>query len=358
MPLRLLVDDGASASAGLALDETLASRVGEGISAPTLHLYTYRPHCVLVGRFQEVSHEIDLEACASANIDVNRRPTGGGAILMGPAQLGVALAVPRESGGARELMRSFAYKLRRALADLGINAVFRGKNDLAVNGAKIAGLGIHRDISGGLLFHASLLLDLDVQLMMRVLRTPFARVSRREMDIVSRRIATVRTLVDEEVTMNELREHVAHSFGVDRTGELDADERQAVATLEFSRYRDAAWVHQRSDVPDSAGRATVRTPGGIVDVRVAMAGRTIKTAWIRGDFFADDRTVAELEGLLRWLPAERDAIAAMVRRTWTLEGGTVDATAVIEAVCSAVARAINEPSSPYGCFVAPGSSHG
>ena len=48
---------------------------------------------------------------------------------------------------------------------MGIAASFRGKNDLEVAGRKIAGLGIHRDASGGLLFHASLLLDLDVALM-------------------------------------------------------------------------------------------------------------------------------------------------------------------------------------------------
>jgi lipoate-protein ligase A len=37
---------------------------------------------------------------------------------------------------------------------------------------KIAGLGIYFDPAGGLLFHASLLVDLDIAFMLSVLRTP------------------------------------------------------------------------------------------------------------------------------------------------------------------------------------------
>ena len=358
MPLRLLVDDGASAAGGLALDEALASRVGAGRSAPTLRLYTYRPHCALVGRFQDASREVDLDVCEREDIEVNRRPTGGGAILMGPDQLGVALALPRESGGPRALMTGFSNKIARALAKLGVDAAFRGKNDLAVNGRKIAGLGVHRDSSGGLLFHASVLLDLDVSLMVRVLRTPFAKVSDREVRMVSRRIATIRGLVNREVTIAELRDHLASAFGVKDAGELDPEERQAVANLEESRYGDPGWLRQRTPVTDTAGRASLRTSGGLVDVHVAMAGRTVKAAWIRGDFVADEGAVADLEGRLRWHSSDQGAITATVQDAWRHESGTVDADALIQTISSAIIQARDESAAPYGCFVTPEASHG
>ena len=59
---RLIRDDGATAAGGLAADETLARRVGEGASPPTLRLYTYRPHVALVGRFQDATNELRLDA--------------------------------------------------------------------------------------------------------------------------------------------------------------------------------------------------------------------------------------------------------------------------------------------------------
>ena len=57
----------------------------------------------------------------------------------------------------------------RALRELGIHAKFRAKNDLEVDGRKIAGLGVYYDASGAMMFHTSLLVDLDISLMLRVL---------------------------------------------------------------------------------------------------------------------------------------------------------------------------------------------
>ncbi|MEK7327092.1 MAG: lipoate--protein ligase family protein, partial [Chloroflexota bacterium] len=60
---RLITDDGVSASFGLAADDCLAGRVGAGESEPTLRLYTYRSHCALVGRFQNLDNEVYREYC-------------------------------------------------------------------------------------------------------------------------------------------------------------------------------------------------------------------------------------------------------------------------------------------------------
>ena len=91
---RLIIDDGVSASFGLAADECMAHRVGAGASQPTLRLYTYRSSCALVGRFQNTDNEINLAYCEANGIPLNRRPTGGGAIIMGKDQLGIALCIP------------------------------------------------------------------------------------------------------------------------------------------------------------------------------------------------------------------------------------------------------------------------
>ncbi|MCH8328673.1 MAG: hypothetical protein IID15_09170 [Candidatus Marinimicrobia bacterium] len=164
--MRLIVEDGVSDRYGLAADEVLALRTGSNASPATLRLYTYRSHTALVGRFQNVHHELHLDYCRDHGLAVNRRPTGGGAIIMGEQQLGIALAVPggKEAryGNARALMESFSGGILTGLATFGIEALFSRKNDLEVSGRKIAGLGIHRTSTGGLLFHCSLLVDLDV----------------------------------------------------------------------------------------------------------------------------------------------------------------------------------------------------
>ena len=67
MKLRRITDDGVSASFGLAADEVLARNPDR----PTLRLYTYRSHCALVGRFQNVENEINVKACRRFGIDIN-----------------------------------------------------------------------------------------------------------------------------------------------------------------------------------------------------------------------------------------------------------------------------------------------
>ena len=99
---RYLADDGVTAAFGLAADEALTRRCGAGLAPPTVRLYTYRSHCALVGRFQRAAAEVRLDECRERGVAVNRRPTGGGAILMGADQLGVAVMTPRG-----ELERSY-----------------------------------------------------------------------------------------------------------------------------------------------------------------------------------------------------------------------------------------------------------
>ena len=95
---RLLSHDGVEAAAGLALDEAMLAGYARDADPgwpPTLRLYTYRSHCALVGRYQHLDAEIDVEACRRTGTGFSRRPTGGGAIVMGAGQLGVAVATRR-----------------------------------------------------------------------------------------------------------------------------------------------------------------------------------------------------------------------------------------------------------------------
>ena len=149
MQWRYLCEDRVSDSFGLAADEAMALRVGEKLSPSVLRLYTYRSCSALVGRFQRIENELNLDFCRKQKMSVNRRPTGGGAILMGEDQLGVALMLRDWKGykSPRELMRHFASALCEGLLIFGIKAQFRGKNDLEVEGRKIGGLGIHCNAS-------------------------------------------------------------------------------------------------------------------------------------------------------------------------------------------------------------------
>jgi lipoate-protein ligase A len=365
---RYLADDGVGAAFGLAADEVTARRQGAGASPPTLRLYTYRSHCALVGRFQRAATELRLDECRAHGVEVNRRPTGGGAIVMGADQLGVAITVPTPAGErsyerARELFARFSAGITEALRGLGIAAEYRRKNDVEVGARKIAGLGIYFDPAGGLLFHASLLVDLDIGFMLNVLRTPFEKISDKEIATVAERMTTVRREAGAAITLDEVRRRVrdgyARTLGVDLdAGAFSPGELEEIDGLVRSRYATEEWLGREPATPDSAGSATVKTEGGLLTAQLTLAGEVIKAVYLTGDFFVDETALAALERALRWHSAEPAAVLATLETLREREGlalPRVPSRAVAEVLAKAAgaARSRELRGLAKGCFVAP-----
>ncbi len=238
-----------------------------------------------------------------------------------------------------------------------------------MDGRKIVGLGIYRAPSGGLLFHASLLVDLDVPLMLQILNTPFEKISDKEIATVAARTSTVRREIGWGISVDKVRQNVAAGYAATFKVELvpadfTSEERQVIAALEQERYLTEAWVFQTTAVADAIGSAKVKTPGGLLDVRVSLAGPMLKAVFISGDFFAADQAIADIEASLRWHTSEEEAMTATLRQCyarWPGELETIPLAALTQAIQTAVWRAgVAEGkarSDPYGCFVTPGGNY-
>ena len=369
---RYIKNDNVTASVGLATDEVLANRAGAGTSLPTLRLYTYQP-CALVGRFQSIENELNLSYCADNKIPINRRPTGGGAIIMGEDQLGVALAISGKAdetyAHVRERMTQFSQGIISGLATLGIHVEFRRKNDLEVNGKKIAGLGLHKTDTGGLLFHASLLVGLDVPYMLNVLKIPFEKITDKEISAVSERTTNVRLESNTSITIDEVRNIIFNgyrdAFQLNiRKGDFTKSELNEVHQLEKDKYMDNDWIFQTTDVPDAMGKALVKTPGGLLDIRLVLAGKMIKSAYIHGDFFTSEHAIADLEQSLRWHSSQHKSLQetlTQVYERWSDDLTNLPMDSLLNAIVVAIQKAERTArkglADPYGCFVTPGGTH-
>ena len=372
MRWRYISDDGVRAAFGLAADEQMTALVGRGESEPLLRLYSYEDHCALVGRFQDIENEIHLDYCRERGIAVNRRPTGGGAIFMGRNQLGVALCVPGKKedtyGRAREVMGRFSEGIIRGLQSLGVRARFRRKNDIEVEGRKIAGLGIFRDSSGGLLFHSSILVDMDIAMMLKVLNTPFEKISDKEIATVDQRITTVRRESGRSLTFEEVRQAVAEGYRRVFETELipsrfTPGELRLIDEKKRQKYESREWIYQTPQVRDAVGMARIKTEKGLLEVRLTLAGRQIKALFIRGDFFASEAAVADVEGHFRWHAARAEAIEATLSHLYQKHRDNLSSLpgeSLSQAITQALSRArVMEKKhtlEPYGCFVSPGGN--
>ncbi len=369
---RLLDGEGVGAAEGLAFDEAMMLRYGRGERPATpasLRLYTYRPHCALVGRYQSLEDEVDRVYCAAHGIETGRRPTGGGAIIMGPGQLGIAVTGrARAEETPREALRRYAGGVIAGLEELGIAAEFRAKNDLEVAGRKIAGLGLYLDPRGAILFHSSVLADLDIDLMLKVLRIPGAKVSDKAVARIEDRVTTISRELDRSCQGAAVREAFAAGFGRRfdielEPGELDEAEAARCRRLVSERYGSRQWILQRSPRPDARGSAMLKTPDGLLRFFVGVHGSTIKSLLVTGDFNVLPAGLARLEAALKWTRVDREILAARAAESLNGKELGVEPEAVAAVIWQAAAKAMeldqgSHPDRPTGSCYFPDSSVG
>ncbi len=354
---RYIEEDNVSADYGLATDEFLMSYypVENPSPEPTLRLYTYRSHCALVGRFQNISAELNLANCTRDKVQIGRRPTGGGAIIMGAGQLGLCITTSSafEWHGLRpgEIYERLSRPVIHALKNLGIDARFRPKNDLEVNGKKIAGLGVYNDVHGAILFHTSLLVDLDIPQMLRVLSIPAQKISDKALiRSVSQRITTVSREIKRTISVSEVRQRVKKQFESDFGIHLverpvSAAERERIEHLAATKYRSEAWLFQRSPQADMTGMSLKKTPAGLLRIYMGLLGDTIKSVLITGDFLEHADLLNRIESQLKWRPLDKSRITGIVAEAFSRNGAAVaglEATDVVEAIWEAALRAKTE----------------
>ncbi|MHC4183921.1 MAG: lipoate--protein ligase [Planctomycetota bacterium] len=337
---RYIENDSVSASCGLATDEYLVDT-----HIPTrsdyghiLRLYTYRDHCVVLGRFQDAESEVNLLECKRLGVEVNRRITGGGTIIMGRSQLGVAIIIPPWGANGsrgnnipfqtRKVFEDYARGIIEALSLLGIQSEFRPKNDVLVRGKKIAGLAACVQENGNALFHASVLLDIDTRLMASVLQIPFEKISDKEITEVDDRLTTVNRESKEKVTIDRLKKYLKTGFenafqmklhDIPLTG----SEISGIKTLERKRYLTDEWIYQKSSISSETTAVRKKTKAGMINVNMAVMNNVIKDIVITGDFFSTTEFISTLERRLRWKAIDREVIAKAIKGTWSFSQDSI-----------------------------------
>ncbi len=89
----------------MALDDVLVDEVSAGRRAPTLRIWEWAGPAVVMGRFQSLRNEVDLDAARRHGIDVVRRISGGGAMFIEPGNTitysifaPISVSIPRTCG--------------------------------------------------------------------------------------------------------------------------------------------------------------------------------------------------------------------------------------------------------------------
>jgi lipoate---protein ligase len=228
-----------------AVDEAILTCRSKGLVENTLSFYSRDHPTVSLGYFEKAEECIDLELCRDLGIEVVRRLSGGSAIFTDQMQIVYSLTVeaglvPENPKGSYPLICGGVVE---GLKSLGIDAKHRPLNDVVVNERKISGSAQTRK-NGAVLQHGTVIVDSDLETMMRVLRPrPGKPRSMENMTSVSLELGR---RVDLEEVKTALQAGFERTFAVTMLrGTLSTEERELAIRLSEEKYGKEVFTFQR-----------------------------------------------------------------------------------------------------------------
>jgi lipoate-protein ligase A len=231
----------------LALDEVLAREVGAGRRAPCLRFWEWERPAIIIGNFQSLRNEVDMEATATFGVETVRRVTGGGAMFVEPGStVTYSLYAPTELVRDMSFADSYAFLddwVLKALASLGIDAFYKPLNDISSSKGKIGGAAQKRFSSGAVLHHVTMAYDMDADKMVKVLRIGREKLSDKGTTSANKRVDPLRSqtgMPREQIIARMIETFRSLNGGA--AGSITAEEYQAAQKLATEKFATDEWL--------------------------------------------------------------------------------------------------------------------
>lgn len=162
-------------AANLALDEALLLEVEAGRAAPLLRVWEYPHLAVVLGASSRIQENVYLDACLADGVEVARRSSGGGTVLIGPGALNFTVILPvasmPEYTAIDRAQIAVLRTIAAALNNIGAAVDVRGSGDLTRADRKFSG-SAQRRLKTHFLIHASLLYQFPLDRIARYTKHP------------------------------------------------------------------------------------------------------------------------------------------------------------------------------------------
>jgi lipoate-protein ligase A len=231
----------------LALDQVMLEEVDAGRRPPTLRIWEWAGPAVIIGSFQSLRNEVDLEAANARGIEVVRRISGGGAMFVEPGNtITYSLYVPGSLVDGLSFERSYAFLddwVLGALRDVGIDATYVPLNDIASPQGKIGGAAQKRLAGGWVLHHATMAYDIDADAMLQVLRIGREKLSDKGTTSAQKRVDPMRrqTGLPREEIIERMLDHFRRRYDtVD--GVVKVEEYERAERLVVEKFSTPQWL--------------------------------------------------------------------------------------------------------------------
>lgn len=253
---------------------------------PIIYLWQ-NDNTIVVGRNQNVFKEINLAAVQADAVNLFRRFSGGGTVYHDMGNLNYTF-IDKSSVNKPNNYATLAEPIIAFLESLGVNATFKGRNDLEIDGMKFSGNAqyVYQD---KLLHHGTLLFNLDFSKLMKYLNVDMTKLQAKGIDSVRKRVTNIADHLPEnnKITIQEFTEKLRDWFiHQNQAKPLVLDEQAHAWIKERAQTHFSTWEWNYAQLDETLFRNKKRFDGGSVELYLNVQDGLIKSIKFAGDFLS------------------------------------------------------------------------
>lgn len=257
------------------------------ISDDILILWQNEPS-VIIGRNQNTIEEINSKYIKDNDINVVRRLSGGGAVYHDFGNLNFTFITSNDKNNVNNY-RKFTKPVIDALKNLGVNAEFKGRNDIVVDDKKISGNAqyFYKD---KMLHHGTILFNSNLEDIVYVLDVNVDKIKSKGIKSIRSRVTNIYPYLDNNIDIDKFKtillKSILKSENInDFQYKLKSSDIKEIEELMKSRYLKWEWNYGES--PEFNIQKSKKYDGGTIDIRLNVKNGNITKCKIYGDFFGN-----------------------------------------------------------------------
>ena len=263
------------------------------------YFFTWEIHGVVIGKNQVIENEVNLNYLKEHQIDVYRRPTGGGCVYADHRNTMFSIITKRTN--KEFTFKTYLSKIIESMKLLDINIEFSGRNDLLFEGKKISGNAFLQN-KHGMLMHGTFLYDCDLETMVRAISPSDEKLVSKGIDSVRSRVTNLKPYL-KGLSQEQLIKHFENTL-TNQTYYLSDDEVSLIHEM-AKKYESKDWIYKKQ--PAYTKVLKKRIPGGLFEIKLDLDEGIIKGLSIQGDFF-DKKALQPFQDAFLNQPYQKESI--------------------------------------------------